>query len=167
MDTTSRESNPDKSFLRRENVVILLLGLATLAQLALLTSVEIRPLHEKTYSVRNLPADGRSAILGFGDNFWAYVMFLNDQIPDNATVVVPSMAIDSVFGNAALMQYFLFPRRIVNCPGELSLNACVERLGGEGVYFLATRAYHLAEQPEPGSNFSPFTDQSGVIAPQP
>ena len=107
----------------------------------------------------------RSAILGFGDDFGAYVMFLNDQLPDNATVVVPPMSVDSVFGNAALMQYFLFPRRIQNCPGELSLDACVDKLSGEGVYFLATGAYHLADPLEFESTFISFSGRSGTILP--
>lgn len=167
MDAASQETRSFRTFLRKDRVGVLILGLACLVQLILIVRVEFLPLREKVRSVRALPAQERSAILSFGDDFAAYVAFLNDRIPEEATVVVPPMNIDNVFGNAALMQYFLFPRRIINCSGELSPEECVDRFHKERVYFLASGNYPYAKQLESGSNFISFTDRRGVLVPPP
>jgi hypothetical protein len=167
MNKTSKGPHLKKSLKQREHVVLIVLGLFVLAQLTILLWVGIIPAREKIRSVWDLPAQERSATLGFGDDFRAYVKFLNDQIPVDANVIVPPMSVDNVFGNAAMMQYFLFPKRIVNCPGEISLEECVERLHGDGVYILATGAYHLVDPLEIEGTFISFSAQSGLILPQP
>lgn len=167
MDAASQETRSVRTFLRRDRAVVLILGLACVVQLILLVRVEILPLRKEARSVRDLPAQERSAILSFGDNFSAYITFLNDKIPEEATVVVPPMSSDNVFGNVALMQYFLFPREIKYCPGELSPEECVDRFHIERVYFLAPGNYHFAKQLESGSNFISFSGQRGVLVPNP
>ena len=153
--------------LTRERAIFLVLGSGILAQLALLINVGFLPLREQVRSVSNLPALKRSAILSFGDDFAAYLEFLNNTIPEEASVVVPPMKIDNVFGNPALMQYFLFPRVIRSCPSELTPDECVDRFKGEGAYYLVTGIYYSAEQLESSSYFIPFSGQRGVLVPHP
>lgn len=167
MDATSQETRSFRTFFRKDQIVVLILGLACVGQLILLVRVEFFPLREEARSVRDLPAQERSAILSFGDKFSAYMTFLNDKIPEEATVVVPPMSIDNVFGNPALIQYFLFPRVIMTCQGELSPEECVDRFSGEGVYFLAPGNYYTFGQIESGSRFISFAGQRGVLVPRP
>lgn len=167
MDTAPLGSNSKKSLLPRERVVILVLGLAVLAQLVLLLRVGILPLREQVRSVRDLPALERSAILSFGDSFSAYVQFLTEAIPEDATVVVPPDEVDSVLGHEGLMQYFLFPRRITNCPRSESPEVCIERMKEESAYFLAVGEYPPRFPLESWSSMRSFDERRGVFAPNP
>jgi hypothetical protein len=109
----------------------------------------------------------RSITLSFGDDFAAYMGFLADIIPEEATVVLPPVEIDSTLGNVGLMQYFLYPRRITNCPGEMDFADCAILYSGERTYLLAIADFPSYSVEEANKVFVQFNDRRGVYAPSP
>lgn len=145
----------------------MVLGSVIVVQTGLLLWYVILPLREQVRSVRDLSALERSAILSFGDSFAAYVQFLTDVIPEDATVVVPPDEVDSALGHEGLMQYFLFPRRITNCPRSESPEACIERMMEESAYFLAVGDYPPGSTIERSTTLKSFDERRGVFVPNP
>src|SRR3970040_1596483 len=114
----------------QRSVPTVLLWLALLVQLAVLLRTKIQPLAEKVWEVRHLSAVDRSAEIAFGSEFARYIRFLREAVPEDARVLVPPFDWEPVFGNIGLMQYFLFPREVVNCPNGADLSGCVRSMGG-------------------------------------
>lgn len=167
MNAASHTSNSKKPLLPREYVVLLVLGICVVAQLALLFRFGILPLREQVRSVRDLPALERGAILSFGDSFAEYIQFLTYAIPEDGTVVLPPDEVDSALGHEGLMQYFLFPRRITNCPRSESSEACIERLKEVPAYFLVVGDYPPGGMIERWTTLKSFDERRGVLVPNP
>jgi hypothetical protein len=96
----------------------------------------ILPMYRDARDVRGLPALQRSAIIAFGDTFAAYIGFLRSQIPETGRVVIPPPSADPVFGNTGLMQYYLFPRQIVNCPDGPDVDICTRSMDAPATVLL-------------------------------
>ena len=74
-----------------ERISIVLISLSVAIQIGLVITTFILPLRNRIQGVRQLPGLGRSITLSFGDDFAAYMGFLADVIPEEATVVLPPM----------------------------------------------------------------------------
>jgi hypothetical protein len=91
--------------------------------------------------VRTVPAVERGAYIGFGDEFAENVSFARSQVPQDAHIVIPPMSISATYGNQGIMQFFLFPRSIVNCPQVEEARACLQTFRGRDTYFLAVLGF--------------------------
>jgi len=79
------------------------------------------------------PAAWRGANFSQGHKFADYILFLNQNIPQNARVVLPPMDQGAkALATTPFMQFFLAPRQVLNC-NDL---ACANNLSGEDTYFL-------------------------------
>ena len=149
-----------------ERISIILITLAVAIQIGLVITTFVLPLRNRIQGVRKLPMLERSITLSFGDNFAEYIGFLADVIPEEATVVLPPVEIDSTLGNVGLMQYFLYPRRITNCPGEMDFADCVIMYSGERTYILAIADFPPEGAAETNKPYIQFDDRRGVYEPR-
>ncbi len=143
----------------------LALLVAVAVQVVLLADGVLLPLARGSWEVRGLAARERSSRLAFGDSFSGYIEFLNEIIPEDALVVLPPSEIDSTFGHSGLMQYFLFPRRLTNCPAIDAWPECSVNYQGERTYLLSINGF-----PPPGiglelKTFVAFDDRWGLFVP--
>lgn len=126
------DSDLDSEFKPLAGLLILVIAI----QSVLLGIKVIEPLYSDIATVKDSSSWTRSAQLSFGDRFTSYMDFLRTNIPKDARVVIPPLSIDSTYGNQGIVQFFLFPRSIVNCP-DVALEAeCLSTFDGASTYFL-------------------------------
>jgi hypothetical protein len=113
----------------------------TLLQFGILLVYVINPITQKIVEVKDGSRLERSAVLSFGRDFYNSMMFIHHNTPGDAIVVIPPDEVDTVFGNEGLMQYFLFPRRITNCPTQSTLETCMNIFKDREAYMLIVGAY--------------------------
>jgi hypothetical protein len=112
------------------------------------------------------PAAWRGAAF-FSKEFADLVAFLNQEIPANATVILPPRGIGFFpLTRTQYMQYFLYPRKIVNC--NSNYNACMQGFMDEDNTYVVIaeaeqRSAFLAEQPS--QRVRMFTPEYGLLVP--
>jgi len=154
------------TWLRRHGLEVLLVA-AVLVQTKVLLANVLLPAFDRLRGVSSLPARERSARLAFGDGFAEYIRFLQEVVPSDATVIVPPVTVDEVLGNEGIVQYYLFPRRISNCPGSLPIGPCIARLTGPDSYILAVGEFPPPDVAEHAKTLVRFDDDRGVYVPRP
>jgi len=119
------------------------------------------------YKVIGQPAVWRGANFTASVNFANYVRFLIENIPEEATVVLPPDGVGPwALSRTPYMQYFLAPRQVVNCT---SLDApCAADLAAGGAYVLVIKTDgfpggEVVGQPE---RLRMFNDTWGVYLPE-
>lgn len=144
------------------------IGILALAgvQAAILASAVVIPLAEKTIPVLSRSAVDRSAAILFGTEFAEYTSFLRAHIPEGATVVLPPEETDEVLGHVGLMSYFLFPRRVVDCPSREPLEPCISALRGKSTYILRVSGFPPTAAAEASKTLIPFNATQGVYVPR-
>ena len=153
---------------RKQQVVTWVLVLAILIQGWLVLSEFVLPLRRRIRTVDEMPALERSAYLSFGDEFAQFMALTRENVPEGAVVVVPSMSTDQVYGNPALMSYFLYPRSIRQCGAEEALEACAQRYATDEQYLISTSIYHAEGSDEVrGKRWIPYKGDMGIYVPQP
>lgn len=143
----------------------LLIAIALIAQAVIVYSGTIQPLLRDIRSVAQASRWERSARLGFGDRFAGYMSFLVGVVPEGGRIVVPPTEVDPTIGNIGIMQYFLLPRSIVNCPEARIVSDCLETFAGPETYFLYVRGF--PDEKAVGSNreLREFSEGMGVYMP--
>lgn len=136
-----------------------------LIQAAIVVTGIALPLYAEVRTVAGRSAFERGARLSFGDAFYEYVRFIRETVPEDGRIVLPPVSVDATYGNMGIMQFFLAPRGIVNCPAEDEIRECLQLFSGERTYFLAIRQY-----PDPADyggrrNLIPLNDALGLLAP--
>jgi len=114
-----------------------------------------------------LSAQERSARLAFGDRFLQYVRFVQQEVPLTATVILPSEADDYILGQVGIMQYFLIPRRVADCPTGIAPAICVAGLGGSDTYILAVESFPPPATALIRRDYLAFDDAWGLFVPRP
>jgi hypothetical protein len=142
-----------------------LLVIGFIAQLYFLSSGTLLPLWRDIRSVAGLSQEQRSARLSFGDQFSAYVLFINDVVPEDGRVVLPPVSVDPTFGNMGIMQFFLFPRSIVNCPSVEAAQECLDLFQGSETYFLSVKSFPGQSQVGGTRRHLPFGSDLGLLLP--
>jgi hypothetical protein len=143
---------------------VFLLLAATLLQMRSLLADFIQPRAVRYWEVRSLAAWERSALLSEGQDFTDYVTFLRETLPESGKVVLPSSADigeAGPFTSIAFMQYFLFPRVILNCSEPIE--ECLLTMTGPASYVLRVGG------PQPSvehKTYVPFRDDRGVYVPK-
>ncbi len=156
---------------RRTSPIIPRLGLgpmllALAAQIAFLASGSVGRAVERAWVVRGAPPLERSAQIAFGDEFADFMSFIRRTVPESAKLVVPSKSQDPTFGDAGLMQYFLRPRAIVDCPPGDGLPQCIRSLTGTSTYILAVGDFPPAAEAGLRRDLVTFRGDRGVYVPR-
>ena len=105
------------------------------------------------YRAIGQPGVWRSANFTAGLHFANYVSFLIENIPQDATVILPPEGVGPwALSRTPYMQFFLAPRQVINC---LSLEPqCAKDLAAAGAYVLV-----IAEDGYPGSEVIEHPDR--------
>lgn len=151
----------------RENGLSLLLCAAVVLQTGILVRGQILPLVERVRQVWSMPALERSGRLAFGDAFWEYIDFIRRTVPEDAIVIIPPEAVDVALGSEGIMQYYLFPRGVSNCPRGEPLEPCILRLTGSNSYILAVPGFPPRAAAEQVKRFLPLDRYRGIYVPTP
>lgn len=115
----------------------------------------------KVLANRDLDAIERSADASYGSEYAAFISFLRSSIPDLATVLIPSGQGSTVpFNNIYLMQYLLFPRRIVNCPTD-----CSAIITAPDTYVIAQNDFPPRESIPSSIQYISYNDTLGLYIP--
>jgi hypothetical protein len=161
--TTGR---PAPTWWKRHGLELLLLAAVLVQTVILLESVLLPPFN-RIRRVSSLPARERSARLAFGDEFAEYIRFIEEVVPSDATVIVPPVTVDEVLGNEGIVQYYLFPRRVSNCPRNQPIEPCIASLTGSHSYILAVGGFPPPDVAEQAKVLVRFDDGRGVYVPRP
>lgn len=124
-----------------ETFTTLMLCAAILAQLFLLAGSSLPERLTQAWENRQLSPLQRGARIGFGDRFGEYIDFLRATIPEDGAVLLPPEEIDDTLSHVGLMQFFLFPRPVFNCPKSQAVETCLASLRGGESYLLAVGAF--------------------------
>ena len=108
----------------------------------------------------------KSAVNAWDQSFAEYVLFLRVTIPSNAKVVLPPNFSGAPIDHVGFMQYFLFPREIINC-GPDEVDECTLRVSGPDTYILRARDFPPPTLAELSKIYVPFNEEYGVYVPQP
>ena len=108
----------------------------------------------------------RSARFSFGEEFLNYMQFVAETVPEEATVVIPKENVGGALGHIGIMQFFLFPRKIVDCPLD-SVPECLG-LANPDVFILAIDSRFPPRDISLDPKFLiSFDGDRGVFAPAP
>ena len=104
----------------------------------------------------------RSAKFFGGTKFANYITFLNENIPNDGTVLLPpKMVAPDKLATTPVMQFYLAPRTVINC-SDLS---CVDEKALQGKYVIIIKGFPpLDEAPSMGELIM-FNDSWGVLRP--
>lgn len=124
----------------------------------------------KVWVDRHMDAIGRSADVAYGGNFNAYITFLRDQIPQEATVVDTRTFGLVQFDSDSFLQYFLFPRTLVpvtntTCQGESDLNRCIINLSGPHTFFMVGANFRISPVISGRFQVRMYDQSLGLLAP--
>lgn len=150
----------------RRKIIFLLLTIALLANLSLLFDDGVILLSKKVWGYRAMNAKERSAMLAFGRNFKDYMAFLKAHVPEDAILITPPPNVDGVLGHQGLMNYYLFPRKLSNCPASEPIEACISSLRGPNTYFIAVRSYPPPSLADSVKDFIRYDDERGLYVPK-
>lgn len=151
----------------RANASNLFLVLIVSLQFAILLRGYLKDIFPRVEEGIKQPATYRSASILFGEKYAEYIEFVKAMVPEEGLVIIPKEEQVWNFGNVGLMQYFLFPRNIADCPVE-TLDECILNLKGTNTYILAPDSTYpprdLADQVK---QFIPFDKDQGLYVPLP
>ena len=147
-------------------MIMLLLGVALVFQLFTLICSKLAPLRQRILGVQARPMLERSAVLAFGDQFNEYLQFLLNEIPEDALVVIPPRSVDYRWGDVYLMQFYMVPRAISNCPSEQEVADCIRAHDGERTYFIEIDNYLKESMLLHSKNYKPFDETRGIYVPR-
>lgn len=162
----TRPGDADHAGGRPEHVLSLLVLVAAAVVSALFSLRDYAlPTLRRVWRLQSEPAIERSALFAFGSGFAEYAEFVRQHVPEGATLAIPKESQDAEWGHLGIVQYFMFPRRIIDCPPE-EAEACVLRLTGESTFILAPNDLF---PPRPAAGqvriYLPFDDRRGLYVP--
>lgn len=143
-----------------------LIGVAIFAQVVIITSTIIKPLTIDVLDTKEFPAVERSAILSFGDRFADYIAFILSNTTETNVILVPYREVDTALGNEGIMQYFLFPRRISNCPVDQSFVECARIQAGPNTFILSVDGFPPEGFRDDTYEYAPFDETWGIFIPR-
>jgi hypothetical protein len=151
----------------RTNGAILILSVTVVIHTMILLTSIYPDLVQRIWQARTGSAEWRSAAVHFGENYANYIEFVKTHTPIDSLVIIPKEEQVWNFGNVGLMQYYLYPRRIADCPIEL-LDDCILKLRGKDVYILApTLSFPPRAIADQVKHYLPFNQDSGLYVPLP
>ena len=145
----------------------LLLTLAILYQLIQVIRVEILPLSKLVVQRYGTDAIERSALFFYGKKFSEFINFVNENVPPEAIVIIPRFEQDELFGHEGIMEFFLIPRKVENCPPNIPVEGCILRQHASNKYILAVEGFPPRSAALQVKQWVPFDGERGVYIPSP
>jgi len=126
---------------------------AILGQTAFLLRDYILPWGWRVKQVLDQPRLVRSADLSLGVQATRAIQFVTQVVPEEAVILLPPEGAPSRFALERSMQYFFFPRRLIEC-GSVESERCSQALASPEIYILATEDFP-AQSAAQGREFLP------------
>lgn len=145
----------------------LLLTLAMLYQLIQVIRIEILPLAKLVVQRHGADVTERSALFFYGKKFSEFITFINENVPPEATVIIPRFEQDELFGHEGIMEFFLFPRKVGNCPPKIPVEECILHQHESNKYILAVEGFPPRSAALQVKQWIPFSEEKGVYVPPP
>jgi hypothetical protein len=152
----------------RRTIWPVVLSVAILGQTAFLLRDYVLPWGWRAKQVLDQPRLVRSADMSLGVQATRAIQFIDQVVPQEAVVLLPPEGAPGRFALERSMQYFFFPRRLIEC-GSAESERCSQALATPEVYILATEDFpaQSAAQgreflPAPGTGLDWFT---GIYGP--
>ena len=144
-------------------ILIAIAALLQMRQLAGFTG----PRASEYWDLRMYTAWQRSALISEGRDFFEYVTFLRATIPESSKVIIPphsSVGDAGAYTYITFMQYFLFPRTVLNCSEPVA--ECVRALTGPTSYLLRIEDFPPPLAAAEHKDYVPFRDGLGLYVPK-
>ena len=151
----------------RHIIAVVILLAATTLQLRRLTGDFIWPRANQYWGLRGYAAWERSALLSEGKDFLEFVSFLRGAVPESGKVVLPphsDVSEAGPFSFPTFIQYFLFPRQILNCSEPV--DECVRLLTGANSYLVRVGSFPSPSVASQHKLYVPFRDDMGLYVPK-
>jgi hypothetical protein len=152
----------------RRTIWPVVLSVAILGQTAFLLRDYVLPWGWRVKQVLDQPRLVRSADMSLGVQATRAIQFIDQVVPQQAVILLPPEGAPGRFALERSMQYFFFPRRLIEC-GSAESERCSQALASPEVYILATEDFpdQSAAQgreflPAPGTGLDWFT---GIYGP--
>jgi len=140
--------------------------LAVVVQLAVVARDIVLPDFKQLWLMRGRSTYDRSVVLFLDETALSYLEFANSKIPEDAVLVIPKQTYEPIFGHVGMMQFYLFPRTIVDCPIEAA-QECLGT-GRPNTYILAPSIdFPPREFLSEGMRFVEHDGDRGFFAPVP
>lgn len=154
-----------------ESIAIVAVAAVALFQMARVGQVAARLAVNKVWANRHLDAISRGADVAYGGEFQAYIDFLRQQTPLEASVIDTRTFGLPQYDQPGFVQYFLFPRTVIpltdlTCRGETDMNRCIIDLSGPDTYFMYGAGYTPSASISGSLQVLPFGEDLGLLAPQ-
>lgn len=124
----------------------------------------VRPKLLEAWKHRSLADWHRAAYIAEGEEFAEFIAFIHKEAPADSRIVLPPHNIPRPQAHVGLMQYYLFPREVINC-GVNEVEACVSRIGAATTYILAIPEFPPRDLAEVRLDYVEFRDGFGVFVP--
>ncbi len=111
---------------------------------------------KRVYRLAGHPALERSAVYASGNRFSEYMAFLWEQIPEDATVIITTGMVGGETGHEGIMEYYLHPRKIINCASGRPIEECIPAFSKEDTYVLAVGEFPPDKLISQFKEFVPF-----------
>ncbi len=144
---------------------VVILCLATLIQIYLVARSFVLPSIGLIRDTHNLTAQDRSAVIAFGDRYSEYFAWIRENTPENAVLLIPPADLDEILGHVGLMQYYLIPRRLSDCPNSQTWGECMRIQKGEDTYILAIEDFPPSDELRNTYSYRSFDGSWGLYLP--
>lgn len=138
------------------NWFYLLFGIAILIQSFLVLDGYAVIWLKRVYRLAGHSALERSAVYATGNRFSEYMTFLWEQIPEDGTVIITTGMVGGETGHEGIMEYYLRPRRVINCASGRPIEECVPAFADEETYVLAVGEFPPDKLINQFKEFVPF-----------
>src|SRR3972149_3044190 len=118
----------------------ILLVAAILGQTAFLLRDYVLPWGWRAKQVIDQPRLVRSADMSLGVQATRAIEFVTQVVPEEAVILLPPGGAPGRFALERSMQYFFFPRRLIEC-GSVESERCSQALASPEIYILATEGF--------------------------
>jgi hypothetical protein len=150
--------------LRTVFFIVVLLSVALFQSYNLMTDFILK-LGRKVWEVRAMSAQQRTAILHNDLEFARYIEFLQDNVPEDARMILPPHTSYHPLSNFGFADYFFMPRELHNC-GADEIEECILRLTGSESYVIVAGKFPPPEVASQVKRFISFDGELGVWAPK-
>lgn len=142
-----------------------LLSLVVIVQLFVLVQSTLIPALMEILDTRDYQAVERSAMIAFGDDIAEFIRFVGERTNEVDFVLIPSPEAHEVMSHVGIMQYYLIPRNVSNCPINQSFQECFQIQGGPKTSILSVNGFPPIGPDEEEYWYESFDQNWGIFIP--
>lgn len=129
--------------------------------------IQILPVAKLVVQRHRANAAERSALFFYGKKFSEFIIFIKENVPPEAIVIIPRFEQDELFGHDGIMEFFLFPRKVGNCPPNIPVEECILHQHESNKYILAVEGFPPRSTAVQVKQWVSFNEEWGIYIPSP